>query len=76
MLPEGQTKIEGSGFQWCMLPFFPGAFSDEVKYFTMVLPQESGQLPVSRLGDAIRSAGMNLTASEVGNSVPFFFPPV
>ena len=42
-------------------------------FHTMVLPQESGQLPVSRLGDAIRSAGMNLTASEVGNSVPFSF---
>ena len=42
-------------------------------FHTMVLPQESGQLPVSRLGDAIRSAGMNPTASEVGNSVSFSF---
>jgi len=32
--------------------------------------QESGQLPVSRLGDAIRSAGMNPTASEVSQMLP------
>ena len=38
-------------------------------FFTTVVPQESGQLPVSRLGDAMRSAGMKPTASEVGNSV-------
>ena len=39
----------------------------------MVLPQESGQLPVSRLGDAIRSAGVNPTASEVENYVQLRF---
>ena len=43
---------------------FPGAFSDEVKYFTMIVAQESGQLPLSRLGDAM---------CEVGNSVQLSF---
>ena len=45
-----------------------------MKYFTMVVPQESGQLPVSRpLGYGMRFDGMNPTASEVGNSVQYFF---
>ena len=49
---------------------FQGPFPDEVKYFTMVVPKESGQLPVSRLADAVRSAGMNPT--EVGLTLERF----
>ena len=41
-----------------------------MKYFTVVVPQESGQLPVSRLGDAMRSAGMN--PNEVGLTLERF----
>ena len=48
-----ESSLEVTGVAW-------GAFSDEVKYFTMIVPQESGQLPLSRLGDAM---------CEVGNSV-------
>ena len=73
VLPEGQQNLRGRVFSGVWFHNFPGASSDEVKYFTMVVPQESGQLAVSRLGDAIRSAGMNPTASEVGNSVQLSF---
>ena len=41
-----------------------------MKYFAMVVPQESGQVPVPRLGDAIRSAGMN--PDEVGLTLERF----
>ena len=61
----------GLGFSVVMF-----SFSDEVMFFSTAVPQESGQLPVSRLGDAMRSAGMNPTASEVGEFRPAFFPPL
>ena len=59
-----------------MIPSISGPFSDEVMFFTTVVPQESGQLPVSRLGDAMRSAGMKPTASEVGEFRPAFSSPL
>ena len=64
VLPEGEQKLRGRVFSGEQFHHFPGAFSDEVKYFTMIVPQESGQLPLSRLGDAM---------CEVGNSVQLSF---
>ena len=64
MLPERQQKLRGRVVSGEQFHHFPEAFSDEVKYFTMVVPQESGQLPLSRLGDAM---------CEVGNSVQLSF---
>ena len=61
VLPERQQKLRGRVFSGEQFHHFPGAFSDEV---TMIVPQESGQLPLSRLGDAM---------CEVGNSVQLSF---
>ena len=61
---RGNKNMRGRVFSGAWFHHFPGAFLDVVKYFTMIVPQESGQLSLSRLGNAM---------CEVGNSVQLSF---